>query len=109
MKIFDIAIIGGGMVGLALAASLRNSPVKIAVIEGFPNKEPIEQLSNRVSAINLASEKMLQNLEVWQALLNLRATAYDKMDVWEKDSFAQIQFDTQSLGLEHLGILLKII
>lgn len=107
MKIFDIAIIGGGMVGLALAASLRNSPVKIAVIEGFPNKEPIEQLSNRVSAINLASEKMLQNVEVWQALLNLRATAYDKMDVWEKDSFAQIQFDTQSLGLEHLGHIIE--
>ncbi|MBN6710973.1 FAD-dependent monooxygenase [Haemophilus haemoglobinophilus] len=107
MKVFDIAIIGGGMVGLALAASLRNSPVKIAVIEGFPEKEPIEQLSNRVSAINLASEKMLQELGVWQSLLDLRATAYNKIDVWEKDSFAQIQFDTQSLGLSHLGYIIE--
>ncbi|OOS01741.1 FAD-dependent 2-octaprenylphenol hydroxylase [Canicola haemoglobinophilus] len=107
MKVFDIAIIGGGMVGLALAASLRNSPVKIAVIEGFPEKEPIEQLSNRVSAINLASEKMLQELGIWQSLLDLRATAYNKMDVWEKDSFAQIQFDTQSLGLSHLGHIIE--
>ena len=107
MKVFDIAIIGGGRVGLALAASLRNSPVKIAVIEGFPEKEPIEQLSNRVSAINLASEKMLQELGIWQSLLDLRATAYNKMDVWEKDSFAQIQFDTQSLGLSHLGHIIE--
>ncbi|MGC7589036.1 FAD-dependent monooxygenase [Bisgaard Taxon 46] len=107
MKTFDLAIIGGGMVGLALAASLQESRLRIAVIEGFPPKTPIEQVTNRVSALNLASQNLLTELAVWDEILALRATAYDKMSVWEKDSFANIQFDTQGLGLSHLGHIVE--
>lgn len=107
MKTFDLAIIGGGMVGLALAASLQESRLRIAVIEGFPPKTPIEQVTNRVSALNLSSQNLLTELGVWDEILALRATAYDKMSVWEKDSFANIQFDTQGLGLSHLGHIVE--
>lgn len=34
MQSFDITIVGGGMVGLALAASFSDSHLRIAVIEG---------------------------------------------------------------------------
>lgn len=107
MKTFDLAIIGGGMVGLALAASLKESRLRIVVIEGFPPEIPTEQVTNRVSALNLASQHLLTELGVWDDILALRATAYDKMSVWEKDSFANIQFDTQGLGLSHLGHIVE--
>lgn len=109
MKTFDLAIIGGGMVGLALAALLsqHKSAVKIAVIEGFPPQISPEQITYRVSALNLASQQLLTELEVWSALKQLRATAYDQMQVWEKDSFAKIEFDTQGLGLSHLGHIVE--
>lgn len=111
MKTFDITIIGGGMVGLALAAGLAQEsapyPLKIAVIEGFPPQTPREQITCRVSALNLASQTLLEQLGVWQTLLNWRATGYDQMQVWEKDSFAKIQFDTQGLGVSHLGHIVE--
>ena len=42
MQSVDIAIVGGGMVGLALAAALKDSDLRVAVIEG---KAPSEGLS----------------------------------------------------------------
>lgn len=111
MKTFDLVIIGGGMVGLALAAGLRPQAGKknlnIAVIEGFPPTTPIQQVTNRVSALNLRSQQLLTELGVWQTLCTLRATPYDSMSVWEKDSFAKIQFNTQGLGISHLGHIVE--
>ncbi|MGC7559163.1 FAD-dependent monooxygenase [Pasteurella sp. PK-2025] len=107
MKTYDLTIIGGGMVGLVLAASLADSPLRIAVIEGFPPKVGPEQITYRVSALNLASQKLLENLGVWQTIQALRATSYHKMEVWEKGSFANIQFNTEGLGLSHLGHIVE--
>lgn len=111
MKAFDLVIVGGGMVGLALAASLTaqqsESAVSIAVIEGFPPSNNSQIISNRVSALNLASENLLNQVGVWQQLSALRLTPYNKMQVWEKDSFAHIQFDTTGLGISHLGHIVE--
>ncbi|HBO37898.1 MAG TPA: FAD-dependent 2-octaprenylphenol hydroxylase [Pasteurellaceae bacterium] len=107
MKSYDLIIIGGGMVGLALAASLRNSTLQIAIIEGFPSQTPPEQITQRVSALNLASQTLLTKLGVWQELIKLRATPYAEIQVWEKDSFAKIEFNSKSLGLPHLGYIIE--
>ena len=107
MKTFDLVIVGGGMVGLALAASLRKTPLHIAVIESFPPQTSTEQITNRVSALNLASQNLLTELGVWSNLTAIRATAYNDMDVWEKDSFAKIEFSGKSLGLTHLGHIVE--
>ena len=34
MQSYDIAVVGGGMVGLAFAAALKETTLKIVVIEG---------------------------------------------------------------------------
>ncbi|GAL32539.1 hypothetical protein JCM19240_5971 [Vibrio maritimus] len=34
MQSFDIAIVGGGMVGLALARALKDTGLRIAIVEG---------------------------------------------------------------------------
>lgn len=107
MKTFDLVIVGGGMVGLALAASLRKAPLRIAVIESFPPQTSTEQITNRVSALNLASQNLLTELGVWSNLTAIRATAYNDMEVWEKDSFAKIEFSGKNLGLTHLGHIVE--
>ncbi len=107
MKTFDLVIVGGGMVGLALAASLRKAPLRIAVIESFPPQTSTEQITNRVSALNLASQNLLTELGVWSDLTAIRATAYNDMEVWEKDSFAKIEFSGKNLGLTHLGHIVE--
>lgn len=107
MKNFDLIIIGGGMVGLALAASFKTSAMRIALIEANPPSQPLDAVDYRVSSINLASERLLQGLNVWNVIKNYRATSYDQMFVWEKDSFAKIHFSTESLGVEHLGHIIE--
>lgn len=53
MQSFDIAIIGGGMVGLTVAALLQDSDLRIAVVEGKLPEEQLNELPDvRVSALS---------------------------------------------------------
>ncbi|MBE2895798.1 FAD-dependent 2-octaprenylphenol hydroxylase [Pasteurellaceae bacterium HPA106] len=107
MNNVDIIIVGGGMVGLALAACLEQSAVNIAIIEPHPPKTPCDDVSCRVSALNLASQKMLHHLGLWHAIRDHRSCSYQRMAVWEKDSFAKIQFDCHDFGLDQLGHIVE--
>ena len=108
MKTFDVVIIGGGMTGLARAAALQSSGLSIAIIESNPPKGvSLEQFSPRVSALNLASSQWLEELGAWQGIAQQRVAPYDAMYVWERDSFAKIEFNTQGLGVPQLGHIVE--
>ena len=113
MKTADIVIIGGGIVGLALASLLANTDCNIVVIEKNPPQSLDEnEVSNRVSAINFASQKMLEQAGAWQQIPANRLSPYQQMLVWEKDSFGKIHFDNQDemikqLGLDQLGFIIE--
>lgn len=109
MQSVDVAIVGGGMVGLAVACGLQGSGLRVAVLE---QRVPEPLAANappqlRVSAINAASEKLLTRLGVWQDILSRRASCYHGMEVWDKDSFGHISFDDQSMGYSHLGHIVE--
>ena len=109
MQTYDVIVAGGGMVGLAVACGLQGSGMKIAVLE----REAPQALSAeappalRVSAINAASERLLQHLDVWTRILAKRASAYHGMEVWDRDSFGRIAFDDGQQGLAHLGHIIE--
>ena len=109
MQTFDVAIAGGGMVGLAVACGLHGSGLRVAVLEKAPEPrfDPAAAASIRVSAINAASERLLQKLDVWSTVLSLRASAYHGMEVWDQDSFGSISFDDEQQGLSHLGHIIE--
>jgi 2-octaprenylphenol hydroxylase len=111
MQSFDIAIIGGGMTGLALACGLKDCGLRIAVLEQRPPTPPFNaefvEPGLRVSAINPASERLLRYLNAWQYLPQSRLTAYRAMEVWERDSFARIDFQADSFGYQHLGHIIE--
>ena len=109
MQSVDIAIVGGGMVGLAVACGLQGSGLRVAVIEQA-EPQPVDPASApqlRVSAINAASEKLLAKLGVWDEIVALRASRYHGMEVWDRDSFGRIAFDDRSLGFSHLGHIIE--
>nr|WP_041766852.1 FAD-dependent monooxygenase [Psychromonas ingrahamii] len=107
MQSYDLTIVGGGIVGLTLAASLADSALSIALIE--TSNRPIlpEKPVNRVSAISFASKKIFEKLSVWQQLDSGRITAYDSMLVWDKDSFGKIEFSAQQVGYSELGYIIE--
>lgn len=109
MQSVDVAIVGGGMVGLAVACGLQGSGLRVAVLE---QREPQPLAADaapalRVSAINAASEKLLTRLGVWSDIVARRASCYHGMEVWDKDSFGRIAFDDQSMGYSHLGHIVE--
>jgi 2-octaprenylphenol hydroxylase len=105
----DVAIVGGGMVGLAVACGLQGSGLRVAVLEQA-EPQPLNADAPpalRVSAINAASEKLLTRLDVWPEIIARRASCYHGMEVWDKDSFGHISFDDQSMGFSHLGHIIE--
>lgn len=108
MQSFDITIVGGGMVGLALAASFADSNLRIAVIEGHTPDETLnEDPDTRVSALSRASEFFLKNLQAWEGIITRRAAPYHAMEVWEKDSFARLAFDAGNISQSNLGHIVE--
>lgn len=108
MQSVDIAIVGGGMVGLALAAAFKDSDIRVAVIEGKAPEQPLVALPDvRVSALSRSSEILLRNLGAWQGIMERRASPYRAMEVWEQDSFARIEFDAQQFAQPDLGHIVE--
>ena len=109
MQSVDVAIVGGGLVGLAVACGLQGSGLRVAVLE---QNAPVALADNappelRVSAINAASEKLLTRLGVWSEIVAHRASCYHGMEVWDKDSFGRITFNDESMGYSHLGHIIE--
>ena len=108
MQHVDIAIVGGGIVGLTLAAALKNSELSIAVIDKAACYQPLsEKPTARVSAINQANIKALKQFDVWSYLQQDRANPYTDMHVWDKDSFGDIHFSCGEMGSDALGIIVE--
>ncbi|OOE62506.1 FAD-dependent 2-octaprenylphenol hydroxylase [Salinivibrio kushneri] len=104
----DVAIVGGGMVGLTLAASLADTDLRVVVIEGKAPETTLNDVpENRVSALSRASENILRTLDVWPGIASRRVASYQQMRVWEKDSFADIHFDAQAFGQQDLGHIVE--
>lgn len=107
----DICIIGGGIVGLTAAALLAETNLSIVVIEKSPaiiqfyaDDRPYDL---RVSAINPASIKIFEHLNIADKLLSDRANAYRSMQIWDANSDASIEFDAESAGMESLGHIIE--
>ena len=108
MQSVDIAIVGGGVVGLAFAAAMKDSELRIAVIESrSPERELHELADVRVSALSRSSESILRNLGAWHGIIDRRAAAYSAMEVWEQDSFARIEFDAKQMAQPDLGHIVE--
>ncbi|WP_375055350.1 FAD-dependent monooxygenase [Zobellella sp. DQSA1] len=107
MQAADIIVIGGGMVGLTLALALEHGGFKVAVIEGQEDDGELLAIpDNRVSAINLASQTLLERLQAWPGRSE-RLGPYVEMEVWEADSAARIGFSGALLHQPHLGHIVE--
>lgn len=106
MQHVDIAIVGGGIVGLTLAAALKDAPCSIAVVNKTELLVPLNDApSPRVSAINQANINALKSLGVWRFINTQRVNPYKAMHVWDKDSFGDIHFSCDEMGSDSLGVI----
>lgn len=108
MQAYDIVIVGGGMIGLSLALGLQNAHLSVAVIDTETGDRALSvEPESRVSAINLATQTMLQKLEVWDDIFAERLQPYYDMHVWDQDSFAEIRFSHHQVHQPQLGFIVE--
>jgi len=104
---FDVGIAGGGRTGLTLACALKDSGLRIAVVDLHepPAFEPDYAL--RVSAINRASIKVFNAVDAFQYMQQMRVSPFREMHVWDATGVGQIHFDSAELGLDSLGCIIE--
>ncbi|KAK6332788.1 putative ubiquinone biosynthesis monooxygenase [Orbilia brochopaga] len=106
-EIYDVVVVGGGPVGLTLAASLgaarTTSHLKVALIEGMDltptrnwNPKP-DYFANRIVSLIPSTVRLLKEIGAWKHIRQDRVQSYDGMQVWDGMSGARVEFDWNKL------------
>jgi 2-octaprenyl-6-methoxyphenol hydroxylase len=100
---FDVAIIGGGLVGASLACALAPLRLKIALLEAVPPRAAAQpSYDDRTLALSASSCRILQGLAVWP-LLQENATAIREISVSERERPGRVVLHPRELGLDSFG------
>ena len=99
---FDIAIIGGGPVGAALALALRDSQLSVCVLEARPPNTASKD--SRALALSYGSRLLLQRLGIWEALHDV--SPIRTIHISQKHSFGRALLHAEELNVPELGYVL---
>jgi 2-octaprenyl-6-methoxyphenol hydroxylase len=100
---FDVAIVGGGMVGASLAAALENLGVTTALIEAVPHDAAAQpSFDERTTALSNGSRRILDTLGVWPGVAG-NATPIRKVHVSDQGHFGFARIDAAEQRLPALG------
>ncbi len=107
----DVAIAGGGMVGLTLALALAQGGMKVAIADPMTPAQLLdERFDGRVSALAFASVRMMRILGVWETLAPDAQPINDILvsdgELGGKPSPFSLHFDHREIG-EVLGYIVE--
>lgn len=97
-QIFDLIIVGGGVVGAGLALGLQESGLKIALVDA---RNPSAN-DPRLFALNYGSCQFLKNTGLWSRLAE-HAAPIHQVHVTHKGHFGSVSLKHEDLGLRELG------
>jgi 2-octaprenyl-6-methoxyphenol hydroxylase len=97
---FDVAIAGAGIVGLTLACALKDTGLKVALIEAKPRDAGLSQ--HRAYAITLLSGRIFSGLGVWEQILP-NITTFHEIRLADAEYPAVVNLQPADLGSENLG------
>jgi 2-octaprenyl-3-methyl-6-methoxy-1,4-benzoquinol hydroxylase/2-octaprenylphenol hydroxylase len=105
----DVAIVGAGMVGAALALALAREGFDVAVVE---TRAPAawrseDEVDPRVVALAPSSCALLESLDAWQMISAARACAFRRMHVWDALAPGELEFDAADDGTNALGYIVE--
>ncbi len=107
---YDVIIVGGGMVGSALGCALgQYSDLKVVVLEhALPDEMDASTPPElRVSAITKASQNVLSAVGAWQGIVDRRVSPYSHMTVWDASGEGEIEFDAGDVSETELGYIIE--
>lgn len=102
---FDLIIVGGGLAGLSLACALRESRLKVALVENRAPTRP-EGWDARIYAISPANAAFLESIGIWRHLDPERMAAVQAMDV-SGDAGGHLRFSAYDTGVGELAWIME--
>ena len=111
----DVAIIGAGMAGLAVAVGLAQAwpEVRIALIDpSLTLTAPtagteLHDYDRRVVALSAHSQRLLETLGAWQHIPAERLSRYQSMHVWDAEGTGSVTFDAADVHVPELGHIVE--
>lgn len=101
MHALDVLIVGGGLAGASLAVALRNTRLRVGLVERLPPR-CAEGWDARVYAISPASAAFLDAIGAWRHLDHARLSPLRAMAV-AGDAGGQLNFSAYEAGVPELG------
>ncbi|MDJ0723545.1 MAG: FAD-dependent hydroxylase [Prochloraceae cyanobacterium] len=96
----DLVIVGGGITGVTLAAALKDSGLRIAIVEANPKE--VTAARKRAYALSILSSRILDGVGVWDKILP-QIGKYRRVRLSDADYSQVIKFQTKDLQEDYLG------
>lgn len=103
---FDVLIVGGGMVGASLAIALKNSGLRLGLIEAQPlrtNSQP--SFDDRGIALSYGSQRIFQGMELWSDIAPF-STAIKHIHISDRGRFGVTRLSAKAQRVPALGQVL---
>jgi 2-octaprenyl-6-methoxyphenol hydroxylase len=97
---YDLAIVGGGIIGNTLAVALQNSGLRVVSIES--QAESVSVSKGRAYAISILSGQIFDGYGIWQQVLPL-VTQFSQIQISDADYAGVVKLSPQDLGTKALG------
>lgn len=97
---YDIAIVGGGVVGTTLASALKDSGLTVLMIEPQVRAEAIAK--GQAYAIHLSSKRIWENIGVWPQI-EPQVEYFNRVRMSDADCSHVVKFEASDLGSKVLG------
>jgi 2-polyprenylphenol 6-hydroxylase len=102
---FDLLIVGAGLSGASLAAALRGSRLRVAVIESRP-PTPAAGWDPRIYAVSPTNAAFLESIGIWGHLDKTRINPVHDMAIFG-DHGGRLDFSAYACGLGELAWILE--
>lgn len=116
-KEYDIAIVGGGMVGAAVGCSLASLPLtkalRVAIIDSNPTlgvrkSLPTDDVPDvRVSAITPSTVSFFKDVGAWEYVQACRHAPFVIMQVWDYTGWGYTRYNARDVGKSVLGYVVE--
>jgi len=104
---YDIVIVGGGLAGNCLAFMLKNTGVRIAIVEAATREQLyVSPAGDRALALAAGTVQILDALGLWQGI-NKTATAIKQIHISDQGHFGKTRLSAQKEHVEALGYVIS--
>jgi 2-octaprenyl-6-methoxyphenol hydroxylase len=97
---YDLAIVGGGIIGNTLAVALQNSGLRVVSIES--EAQSVSIAKNRAYVLSMLSGRIFEGLGIWKQVLP-QVTQFSQIQISDADYAGVVKMYPQDLGTETLG------